>query len=582
MKILGVNGFCFDASVALVADGVPVFYAEEERFNREKKTREFPVQAMARLFEATGVDPGEIDAVVCPWDPWKGFWNSVRIVVRHFPESLAMLLPQVSTDCNMVYGTNILGIGRALRRAFPAARRVPVRYLDHHRCHAALAFHTSPFRAADVLVMDGFGDDCSTSLFEASGGRLRRVAHNRMFQSLGLLYSLVTRHLGFAPYREEGTVMGLAAHGDGRFVEAFGRLVRLEPESRYAMDAEWLSFHKFGELRPFTRRFLSTFGPPRQPGETIDDRHRALARALQETTERVLLHVTRGMATRSRTGRLCFGGGVALNCLANGRIALESGYREVFVPAAPGDGGTSLGAALHHARALGELAAVPGARAGGSSGGGGGGVSAFLGCEYADSRIVRALDQAGLPARRVDDVAAEAARLIAAGAVVGWYQGRSEMGPRALGSRSVLADPRSRTVAGRLNSVIKQREPFRPYAPSVLASRVGSIFEGTAASPFMSFALRVRPDRRDDVPAVLQVDGTARLQTVTRAQHPRYHRLIERFEELTGVPLVLNTSFNRRAPIVETPDHAVEFYRTMQLDALAIGDHLVVREASSR
>jgi carbamoyltransferase len=277
----------------------------------------------------------------------------------------------------------------------------------------------------------------------------------------------------------------------------------------------------------------------------------------------VLLHVTRALAARSKTGRLCFAGGVALNCLANGRIARESGYDEVFVPAAPGDGGTSLGAALHwHHVVQGQPRRVAG-------------VSPYLGCAYDDAAATRALS--GLDARRAADVAAEAARLVAEGRVIGWFQGRSEMGPRALGARSVLADPRSPTVARRLNGEIKKREPFRPFAPSVLAGREGAIFDGRSASPYMSFALPVRAGERERVPAVLQVDGTSRIHTVERDGLPVYHRMLERFEELTGLPLVLNTSFNCHAPIVETPEHAVAAYREMGLDALVIGDWVLER-----
>lgn len=563
MKVLGINGFCFDASAALVVDGVPVFYAEEERFNREKKTKAFPVHALERLFAATGVAPREIDAVVCPWDPWKGFVNSVKIVVANLPGSLSLLLPWSSTDCNMVYGTNILAIKSSLRKHFDVPKSLEVQYRDHHHCHAALAFFTSPFDRADVLVMDGFGDDCSLSVFEAAGNRLERVRANAMFDSLGLLYSVVTSHLGFAPYREEGTVMGLAAHGDERFVEPFARLVRLEDGGAYRLDHDWLQFHKYGEIKPFTSRFLEAFGPARPREEPIGDRHRALARALQETAERVMLHVTRDLARRSKTGRLCFAGGVALNCLANGRIARESGYREVFVPAAPGDGGTSLGAALYHHHVVAGSPRVAGS------------VSPYLGCEYPDGEVSRAL--AGTAARRVDDVAAAAARLVAQGKVIGWFQGRSEMGPRALGARSVLADPRSPTVAARLNGAIKMREPFRPFAPSVLAGREDAIFDGTAASPYMSFALPVRASARARVPAVLQVDGSSRIHTVEPDALPVYRRMLERFEELSGLPLVLNTSFNRHAPIVETPEHAVSAFGEMGLDALAIGDWILER-----
>jgi carbamoyltransferase len=418
-----------------------------------------------------------------------------------------------------------------------------------------------------VLVMDGFGDVSATSAYVGSGNRLDCRWRGSFFDSLGMLYTLVTYHLGFGPF-EEGTVMALAACGGDTYAEKFRDLVHFEKGGQFSLNRDYLRHDRYGQVRPFTRKFLDVFGPPRRRQEPITDHHRDLAFALQATAEETVLHVVRALAATHPSRNLCLTGGVALNCVANARILRDTDYRQVWVPPCASDTGAPLGSALwHQHQTLGRPRAFELTHP-------------FYGTRYSEEEIVHALDQAGLSYRRLreDELIAEVARRLAEGQIVGWFQDRFEMGPRALGNRSILADPRNVAIKDELNRRIKQREPFRPFAPAVLVERASEFFEIDQPDPFMTMAPRVRPEKVAQIPAAVHVDGTARIQTVDRAANPRYYRLIEEFGRLTGVPVILNTSFNRREPIVASPADAVACYLQTGMDALVTGDTIAVRD----
>jgi carbamoyltransferase len=380
-----------------------------------------------------------------------------------------------------------------------------------------------------------------------------------------MVYTFVTSYLGFGGFSDEGKVMALAAYGDDSYVARFRDVIRLTPDGRYAVNMDYFSFDTYGELRPFTRKFFDVFGPPRAPGQPLDDRHRAIAQALQVVTEETILHIVRELTRVHSSRNLVFAGGVALNCVANARILEKTEIERVWVPPCASDTGAPYGAALwHYHQALGnernfELE------------------HPFYGLAYSDTEIAGALADAGIESERLGEGALmrRVARDLADGKIVGWFQGRFEMGPRALGNRSILADPRRLAMKDVINSKIKRREPFRPFAPAVLIERASEFFEVEQPDPFMTLAPRVRPEKAHLIPAAVHVDGTGRIQTVARAANPRYYGIIEEFGRLTGVPVLLNTSFNRHEPIVASPQEAISCFLRTGMDVLVLGDRYV-------
>jgi len=565
MKILGIASESHDAGVALLRDGRPVIVLEEERFNREKHTSAFPRNALAGLCADGENSLEEIDLITTPWDLRRLRWTFLKAVVGHPPASFNLVRPAADTTNN---NTSLVALNyflrRGLRRQFATRRLPPVINVGHHESHAAIYF-VSPFEEATVLVMDGYGDDAATSAFTGRGNRLERRWHGRFFDSIGMIYTLVTEHLGFYAF-EEGTVMALAACGSDTYVDAMREIVHFQPEGRFSVNMAYFSHDRYGMLQPFTRKFLDRFGPARSPGMPLSDRHRDLAQALQRVTEEVVLHVVRGLRKQYPSRNLCFTGGVALNCVANGRILADAGFERVWIPPCASDTGVPLGSALwHYHQTLGlprqyELA------------------HAYQGAEYSCDAIAVALDRVGLRYERMTEkeLIERVADDLAADKIVGWFQGRFEMGPRALGNRSILASPLKAAIRETMNARVKFREPFRPLAPAVLAEHATTYFELSQPDPYMTVAVHVRPEKANEIPAAVHVDGTARIQTVDRSANPRYYALIEAFRQRTGVPVILNTSLNKQEPIVARPDEAISCFLRTEMDVLVLGDFYCV------
>jgi carbamoyltransferase len=439
-------------------------------------------------------------------------------------------------------------------------------WLEHHLCHAASAFLVSPFDEAAVLAVDGIGEFGTAWLGHGQGAELRQLAELEYPHSLGFLWEKLAEFLGFGEY-DASKVMGLAAHGDAEtFAPGFATLVSSNRQGELRLAADTLRFRSddFGPLE-------SLLGPRRRPGEPLTPRHADIAAALQKATDKALLDLAAALRERTASPRLCLAGGVALNCASN-RVVLESGlFDELYVQPAAHDAGTALGAAawLWCQRSGGNRSFAL--------------QHPYLGPGYSDVELVAALDHSGLRYRRSTDPAAEAAAFIANGAVVGWFQGRMEVGPRALGNRSLLADARRPDMRAILNEKIKHRETFRPFAPAILAERAADWFRipgRSWPSDFMLLACDVRPERAARIPAVIHVDGTSRIQTVRAETNPLFHRLIAEFERATGVPLVLNTSFNDCEPIVCSPQDALHTFGSTRIDVLVLGDFVVQRGAS--
>jgi carbamoyltransferase len=541
MKVLGVNAVFHDPAAALAVDGRIVAAAEEERFSRRKhgkspvpfSTWELPEAAAAWCLTEAGLEPGDLDAVAYSYDP--------RLAPR--------LNGDVTADGWEPLRT--LYAERAplfLRSALPGLHAEKVRFVPHHVAHAASAHFAAGLERSTVIVLDGRGERASYLGGAYRDGRLEILAVQELPHSLGLLYEDLTAHLGFRRSSDEYKVMALASYGEPEFLEDFRELVRLDARGGYRVGhVEW-----------------ERFAPPlAKGGHDWSQRHAALAASVQRRLEEVLLDLTRWLHARTGDDTLTMAGGVALNCVANSRLWRDGPFEHVWVQPAAGDAGTALGAALHVARELGDEPEPM--------------RTAALGRGFGDRELEAWLRRAGVPYERPDDVADAAAEVLAADGVVAWFQGRSEYGPRALGHRSLLANPARAENLERLND-IKGREQFRPVAPMVLAERAAEIFDGPLPSPFMLFTHRVRAGWGERIPAVVHVDGTARIQTVDRDEEPLVARMLDAFERRTGTPVVVNTSLNTAGrPMVDDPRDALECFGSAPVDALALGPFLVRR-----
>jgi carbamoyltransferase len=562
VRILGIAGKTHDAGVALLKGGAPEIVLEEERYNRIKRTQKFPKLALAAAVEALALQLADIDVITTPWHVRQLRKTALGLIAHRFPLSLSLMLPAAhTTQQNQIMLLNRY-VTRSLRHQFGTDSALPpIVNIGHHDSHAAM-FFASPFEEALVLVMDGYGDDASTSAYVGCGNRLQRQWSMPVFNSLGLVYTFVTEHLGFAGFGDEGKVMALAAFGDNTYVARFRDVIHPTGDGRYAVNMAYFSYDAFGQLRPMRRKFIDTFGPPRARHEPITDQHRDLARALQAVTEEVLLHVVRALLASFPQRDLCMSGGVALNCVANGRILEHTGVRRIWVPPCASDAGAPLGSTLwHYHQDLGHPRGFELKHP-------------YYGRAFGDGRLQRALEARRLRYLRLGEaqLLRRVAHDLAEGKVVGWFQGRCEIGPRALGNRSILADPRRSDIKDVLNAKVKRREWFRPFAPAVLLERSREFFEIEQPDPFMTLAPRVRADKREVIPAAVHVDGTGRAQTVERSANPRFYGLIEEFDRLTGVPVLLNTSFNCHEPIVCQPEEAIDCFLRTGMDVLVLGD----------
>jgi carbamoyltransferase len=582
MNILGINAYHGNASAALVCDGKLIAAVEEERFNRVKYAAGFPAAAIRYCLKEAGIALSDIDHVAVPRNPY------ARLATKFF---YAIQMPSFARERARVM-TKFTGIPEALAQAFdsdPAKLKAKFHRIEHHQAHLASSYFVSPFEEAALLSADGLGDFASTMWGTGRGNRMHIDGAIAFPHSLGLYYSAVTQYLGFLKFGDEYKVMGLGAYGQPRYTEAFRDIVRFNEnggEFGFRLGLQYFTHHKTGpEMSWAEANKTPTLGkmfsdemtrhlgaPARQPDEPLETRHMDLASSLQARLEEVYLGMLKKLAVRTKAKAVCLAGGVAFNCVANGKIFDTTPFEKVYVHPAAGDAGLAVGAAFYvwH-QTLGQPRSFVMD-------------NAYWGPGYSHQEVGTALR--GSPVARDgftiselsdDELLRRTATIIAEGKILGWFQGRAEWGPRALGNRSIVADPRRPEMKDTLNRRIKHREIFRPFAPSILAEKTGEWFEKSYPSPFMTLAYSVKPDKRDKIPAPTHVDGTGRLQTVTREANPRYHALISEFEKQTGVPVVLNTSFNDNEPIVCRPEEALDCFRRTQMDALVLGNFLITR-----
>ncbi len=566
MVVLGLSNMR-DAAAALVRDGAVVAAAEEERFCRIKHVTALPLQAIRHCLEEGRVAPAQLDGVAVPWKPWvlgRRAGLALAAMLRSFTHT--RIKGRRSLERLSQEWWELAQLRSRLRSAIAGGWPAPT-FLDHHLCHAASAFFPSPFERAAVLVVDGASESHTTLLAEGAGTTIRTFHRTPLPHSLGQFYAAFTSFLGFTPDRDEYIVMGLAGYGEPTYAALLrDQILRVQPEGDFTLNTCLLDFH-LARVGLFDAKLTALLGPARERDEAITQRHRDLAASVQTVLEEALLHLGRRLRRLSTARVLCLAGGVAFNCVANSRLRRELEFDEIFVQPAAGDAGAALGAALWLTARRGGLAQRPVMH------------HAYWGPAYDEGALGAALAQAGLKATKLDpvDLTDRVARELSHGRLVFWFQGRMEWGPRALGNRSLLADPRREDMRELINAKVKFREPFRPFAPSVLEERAAEYFEIQAPSPFMQWTVRVRPAMKGVLPAVTHVDGTARVQTVDRESNPLFRRLLEAFDRLTGVPVLLNTSFNVQEPIVCAPDEAIQCFLKTKVEWLVLGPYLVPR-----
>jgi len=559
MNILGIGGYSHDSAAALVCDGQLVAAVAEERLTRNKHQGGVPREAVQFCLDTAGITANDVDHIGVYMRP------GLRLTKR-IPYRLGTMFRSPKYAAGYIGYELIHNVQYAAGMRSLRGPNTQLHFVDHHAAHAASAFLVSPFEDAAILSIDYVGEWNATWGGSGRGNAVDCSFTKGYPDSLGVVYTALTDYLGFLRASDEYKVMGLASYGEPEYADEFARIIQERPNGDYAVDRSWFQCHyrpgsRYGYM---SKKFIDRFGPKRKKHEPVEDCHRNIAASLQHVLEDTALRMADRLHTETKSENLCLSGGVALNCAMNGRIARESAFKRFFVQPAAGDDGIAIGAAyqLHH-RFNSNAARVEMK-------------SALLGPEYSNADIAAFLDLAKIPYERTANIAESTAELLAEGAIIGWFQGRMEFGPRALGSRSILADPTREDMRDLINKFVKHREEFRPFAPSCLREKAGDYFEGAFDSPFMLFVFNVKPEMRECIPAVTHIDGTARVQTVDREAHPLYYETIAAFEQRRGVPMVLNTSFNVMGePIVNTPEDAVRCFFSTGMDALVMGDCIV-------
>ena len=559
-NIIGISCFFHDAACCLLKDGVLVAAVEEERFSRRKHDAGIPKRAFNYCLEEGGLTIDQIDCVAYYEEP-----------AKKLARQIWMMLPGLPSDKKVLTRLDPRRPEREIREVL--GYDGPIDYVGHHPAHAASSFYYSGFKDAAVLTVDGVGEWDTTSFGRGNGNGLELLETVEFPHSLGLLYSTITGYLGFEVNEGEYKVMGLAPYGQPRHVDMIRKLIINEPGGQYRLDLRYFDFTSFNRMH--SDEMLSLFGhPARQPRTEILDFHKDLARSLQYVLEEILMDKLQYLHKLTGSENLCMAGGVALNCVANGRIKREGPFKRMFVQPAAGDSGGALGAAAiaHKRRTNGKTESLSILR------------HAYLGPRFSSEEVASFVESTGVKAEdfrgREPELLEAVGQRLAAGKVVGWFHGRMEFGPRALGARSILADPRGEKTQDRINSIIKQRESFRPFAPAVLEERAAAHFDLDHPSRYMLETCQVKSPIK--LPAITHVDGSARVQTVDEETNPRFARLLRTFERLTGCPILLNTSFNMNyEPIVCTPVDALTCFIRSGLDTLVLEDFIIDRSAVS-
>ncbi len=567
MYILGISCYYHDSGVALIHDGELIAAAEEERFNRIKHDSDFPSLAIDYCLKTAGITIDQVDHIVFYEKPLVKFNRILESILGTWPLSYKAWLKAIP-----------LWMGQRLRIGTEIQKKLgidhEILYCQHHLSHAASAFLVSPYEEAAIITVDGVGEWTTTAWGVGKGTSIDMRKEMRFPHSVGLLFSAITAYLGFRVNDAEWKVMGLAPYGRPTYVDKFREIVDIKDDGSIRLNLDYFA-HTHSTTRTISDKWAELFGRPQRPRETeLDDFHRDIAHSGQKVVEDIMVKMASHVHRETGLDKICIAGGVGLNCVANWRIFKESGFKEIFIQPAAGDSGGALGAAYYvYNTVLKKPRSFTMQHA-------------LWGPSFTDEQIKAALDEVDAKYDMAEDEAdllSKTAQMLVDGQVVGWFQGRLEFGPRALGSRSLLADPRSTKMKDVINAKVKFREAFRPFAPAILREKAHEYFEMPEGmdAPYMLLVPKVREEKRSVIPAVTHEDGTGRVQTVTEEHNPLYYRLIKKFGEMTGVPVLINTSFNVRGePIVCTPLDAYNTFLNTGIDVIVIGNYIVTHKPS--
>ncbi|MBS1507562.1 MAG: carbamoyltransferase [Bacteroidetes bacterium] len=574
MIILGLNAYHADSSAAIFKDGALIAATEEERFRRIKHWAGFPSEAIKFCLKEAGVTLKEVDYICIGRDPKAKVWKKVLFVLKNIGRKNTLLSDRIKNSGKVASIETELS---ALSGLSEKELKPKIVNVEHHRSHLASAFFASPFQESAILSIDGSGDFTTTMIAVGKGNQIEVLDSVDFPVSAGLFYTAFTQYLGFPHYGDEYKVMGLAPYGEPKYLDEVRKILILKPDGLFDWESEYFaptteikldySTHVPVISTLYGQKMIDVFGPSRQPGDELTQYHKDLAASVQRVCEELILHILNHLQKRTGLKNICIAGGVAQNSVANGKIVEKTNFENLYLPSAGHDAGISMGSALYaynHIFKSSRGSAV---------------YSAYTGSRFSNEEIEDVLKKNNVKYQRLsDEVLFEKIvdKLIEPG-VVGWFSGRAEFGPRALGARSIIADPRNPKAKDLLNSKIKRRESFRPFAPSILKEYTAEFFEKVEDVPFMEKVFPIRKEKRELIPAVTHVDGTGRLQTVAREVSPRYYALIDQFRQKTGVPILLNTSFNENEPIVNTPQEALDCFLRTQMDMLVLENCVVER-----
>lgn len=578
MYVLGLNVYHGDSSACIFRDGQLLCAFEEERFTRKKHWAGFPVLSIRECLKEAGITLESVDHITVSRDPRQHFLKKVMHALRY----------QVTPGRLLQRFRNSRKVG-ALEGEFEQHFAVPgasirskLHHVEHHRSHLASAFFASPFKESAVLSIDAFGDFCSTMLARGSGDKLEVLESVLFPHSIGIFYTAFTQYLGFPYYGDEYKVMGLAPYGKPVYLKEMARILRLEKGGLFSLDLDYFVHHRNGistnilvdnDPTPsliYSDKLISLFGPVRTKEEPLTDLHRNIAASVQRHCEQAIFHILERLHQLTGSSNVSIAGGVAQNSVANGKLVRNTPFKQVYIPPAGHDAGTSMGSAMY---LLHQELGIPRAEPV---------FNPYTGSQSTNEAIEVLLKERNIPFQRLSDpdVFEKVTQCILGGGIVGWFEGRAEFGPRALGHRSILADPRRNDVKEILNLKIKRRESFRPFAPSILIDAVPEYFEQVDYVPFMEKVFVIKPEMRTRIPAVTHVDGTGRLQTVDRRISPRYYDLIRHFGSKSGVPILVNTSFNENEPIVNHPGEALDCFLRTKMDMLVLENCVIERRGA--
>ena len=567
MYILGLSSYAHESSCSLIKDGEIKSIIEEERLNREKHTWKLPILSIKKCLEMEKISINDIDHFTFFWQPKKEISGNLNHFIRYFPSTLNTLIASSGGgEMNSIERINAMKkIGNALQEEFNLSNRPQIEFTEHHLAHVASSFFVSEFEKSAILILDGRGESISTSMYSGEKNKITKISETKVPHSLGHFYAAITDYLGFKPFFDEWKVMGMSAYGKDDYVEKFSNLIELSPNGQFRLNLKYFNFHTHGSSKWVSDYFIKEFGEKRSPDSEYDQRHFDIAFGLQRIIEKIGVHLANFLYDQTKTPNLCLAGGVALNVLMNREIILQTPFTNLFIQPIAHDAGTSFGSALyfyHHKLKKDRSFQFK---------------HTYWGPEYSNVQIEKVLLDSNLTYHKSNNIAQETAQQIANEKIVGWFQGRMEAGPRALGNRSITVSPLKAEMKDRLNERVKRREYFRPFAPSILEERVSDFFEmpKNTNSPYMILSGKVKEEKRKIIPAVTHADNTARVHTVNSNDNLKYWNLINEFGKITGVPVLLNTSFNENEPIVCTPTEAVECFLRTDFDILSIGDFLV-------